>query len=328
MIIAILTVLGVLTAITFAIFFSGIETAAYSVNTINLQASANEGNKNAQRILKMLKNMPRLITTMLIGTNLSIFIATNVLTNYLELNDIHNSELITTLILTPFCFIFAESLPKRIAFERPNSSMLLSAKLIIFFEYIFYPIAFILSGFGNLLQYFLDKKNNRANELRGRVRLYENLEAKTAEGKLSLDQYQMASRVMEHEDSIVADLMLNPLETFTVDENLSARQAGAEIRKNGYARALLQNKFSRFTGKIITINAIMNNEDMLEQPVMEIAENALLLERTTPVLQAISRLREAGARIAIITSRNGHFIGSVHFNTLVNSIVHGLNKDE
>ena len=319
--IVIFLIAGILIAIVFAGFFSGIETAAYSVNTISLHASSNAGDNNATLALNMLKNMPRMITTMLIGTNLSVFIATNLLTNYLTIYSVKNTELITTLILTPFCLIFAESLPKRIAFGRPNRSLIISAKLVLLCEYIFYPIAIVLSGFGTLLQYILDKKGLSGNDLIGKIRLYENLEAKTAEGKLSIIQYQMASRVMEQERTEIWELMLTPLDTFTVEDTMTSREAGVEIRKNGYARALIRTKFMRFTGDIITINSIMNHEDKLDKPVSEIADKAMLLDRKTPLLHAISSMRKEGARIAIVTSRNGVFIGSVHLNSMINGIL-------
>ncbi len=319
--IVIFLIAGILIAIVFAGFFSGIETAAYSVNTISLHASSNAGDNNATLALNMLKNMPRMITTMLIGTNLSVFVATNLLTNYLTIYSVKNTELITTLILTPFCLIFAESLPKRIAFGRPNRSLIISAKLVLLCEYIFYPIAIVLSGFGTLLQYILDKKGHSGNDLIGKIRLYENLEAKTAEGKLSIIQYQMASRVMEQERTEIWELMLTPLDTFTVEDTMTSREAGVEIRKNGYARALIRTKFMRFTGDIITINSIMNHEDKLDKPVSEIADKAMLLDRKTPLLHAISSMRKEGARIAIVTSRNGVFIGSVHLNSMINGIL-------
>ena len=319
---------GIILAIVLSGFFSGIETAAYSVNTIHLHASSNNGDKNATLVLLMLQNMPRLITTMLIGTNFSIFIATNLLTNYMSGQNYPNAELLTTLFLTPFCLIFAESLPKRIAFARPNTALIIFAKILFICEYIFYPFTLVLSGLGNTLQYILDKKGSTNTELIGKIRLYENFEAKTAEGKISLEQYQMASRIMEHESTIIAELMLSPLETFTVEESISAREAGLQIRASGYARALLRNKFMRFTGKIVTVNTIMNNEEKLDRPVMEIAEKALILERKTSILHAISQMRDAGARIAIVTNRNGLFIGSVHFNSLINSIVRGLQERE
>ncbi len=328
MLTTVLIITGILAAVAFSGFFSGIETAAYSVNTIHLHASANGGDKNAALILLMLGNLPRLITTMLIGTNLSIFIATNLLTNFFASNYVKNAELLTTLILTPFCFVFAESLPKRIAFSRPNTSLLLSAKILLFFEYCFFPVSVILSGFGSALQNIIDKKGHTTTELLGRIRLYENFEAKNAEGKISLEQYQMASRIMEHENTTISELMLNPLETFTIDEGMTAREAGVEIRRNGYARALVRNRYMRFTGMIVTVNAIMNNEDKLDRPVSEITEKAMSLNRKTPILHAISKMRQKGARIAIVTSKKGVYIGSVHFNTLINSIVRGLSDTE
>ena len=322
----ILILLGILLAVGFSGFFSGIETAAYSVNTIDLHAKVAHGNKRAILVTKLLSNMPSLITTMLIGTNLSIFVATNLLTNYFTQLSFSKPELFTTLILTPFCFLFAESLPKRIAFEIPNICLIISARFIFICKVLFYPVSITLGGVGTILQYVLDKKGHADNEIIGKVRLYESLEARTAEGGISLEQYRMASRVMDHEKTLVSEFTLNPIETFTVPDSATCREAGRLIRENGYARALICNRFMRFTGEIVTINSIMNLDGMLDKSVTNASEKALLLDRRTPILHAISKMRDHGARIAIVKSRNGVFIGSVQLNTLLDSIVRGLSN--
>ena len=319
--ISVFIIFGILSAVALSGFFSGIETAIYSVNSIDLQIYAAKGCRKNQRVLKILENKSRLITTMLIGTNLAIFIATNLLTNFLNKLSLANTELLTTLILTPFCFIFAESLPKRIAFGIANKALVTSAGIINFFEITFLPLSYILGALGEGIRLILAKIGLKDLPIAGRVRLFENFEAKLAEGGLSPDQYQLAAGLISLESIFISKFMLKTNKTFTVNKNITCEEAGREIIANKYARALLTDKKNKLTGDIVTINSIITHKNKGNYPVYILGEKAVLLPKNMPILHAISTMRKKGARIAIVIDKKKRFIGTIQLNTLINSII-------
>ena len=123
--------------------FAGYETGFISADRIRIRYLAEE--EKEPRAIRMLTEMhkpEKMLTTVLIGTNVSlifgVFALTTVVTN----------DLLATLIATPLFLIFAEIVPKSIFRRHPSSLSLALLPTIRFFELlllpIIYPMLFIL----------------------------------------------------------------------------------------------------------------------------------------------------------------------------------------
>ncbi len=114
-----LLLLGLLAAILLSGYFSGMETGYYSLNKFRLELRAGDGDPAARRLLQHLSRPAWLMTVVLLGTNLSVDLATHLgEAFFLEvLNLKRGSEglwiyLLNTLFLTPLLFLFGEVFPK------------------------------------------------------------------------------------------------------------------------------------------------------------------------------------------------------------------------
>ena len=137
-IIVILVVLVMLSA-----FFSATETAFSSVNKIRLKYLANNGNKRAEKTLKLADEFTKLLSTILIGNNLVNIMASSLAT-VLFMNLLgDNGVTISTFVMTIIILIFGEITPKSIAKERPESFALTVAPVIDMLVKIMRPISFI-----------------------------------------------------------------------------------------------------------------------------------------------------------------------------------------
>ena len=68
--------LGIVLCLAFEAFFSGSETGMISLNRIRLSRLVDEGNERARRVQQILEEPSRLLSTTLVGTNLSVVIGT------------------------------------------------------------------------------------------------------------------------------------------------------------------------------------------------------------------------------------------------------------
>lgn len=315
---------GIISAIILSGFFSGLETAAYAANRLRLDLLASKNDKRALAVLDSLKNMPLLITTMLVGTNTFVALGSYFLTTYLENNSELNAELWTTIILTPSYFVFAETLPKRFGYVMANNTLITSIKAIQAFNIFFYPLNKILGLFSNLMRYILRKLGFTDIVSTGRDLLTQSLEARAAEGALSNEQYKMASKVMQLEGLTVEDILIPASNVFAIEESVSCEVAGSSILRSGYARALVTNKHGQLTGKVITLNAIMKTTGSLKHPVSSLAIETLVIDARTPVLKALAKMRETGTRVAVTTKAGGGIIGAVPVSRLLSCVVSGI----
>ncbi|MHC4842603.1 MAG: CNNM domain-containing protein, partial [Planctomycetota bacterium] len=129
--------------------FAGSETGMYQLSSLRLRLYIERKRISFILLGKTMKNKSALLLSMLIGTNLSHYIITSIVT-FLFLRTVtsdHKAELITTLVTAPVLFVFAELLPKTIFYHRADILMPVFSPIL----YIFQKVTRI-SGFVGLLR--------------------------------------------------------------------------------------------------------------------------------------------------------------------------------
>ena len=135
-------------------YFSATETAFSSLNKIRLKTMAEDGNKKAQRALKVADNFDSLLSSILIGNNIVNILASSLSTIFFIKLIQGNESLATTVstvALTVVILIFGEISPKSIAKESPEKFAIFSAPIISFFVAIFTPLNWIFKQWKKLL---------------------------------------------------------------------------------------------------------------------------------------------------------------------------------
>ena len=307
---------GLVSVLFLSALFSGLETAVYGCNRVRLQTQVDAADRRAGFVLRLIRNMPPVITGLLIGNNIAAYLATFILSAYIA-EFTWSAEIWTTLILTPIMFIFAESLPKRAAYIYANHLLTNSAGFLYVWTKLFYPMSVVLGSSGIFLQRFLERRGFSVSKPTGKNLLAESIEAGMADGIINQSQFDMTSKIMELENLYVGDIAFRPEEAVTVFSGEAAREAGQKILKRGYMRALLINRKGELSGKLVTLNALMRATADGNAPVSEFAVQAMRIGRMTPVLRAMNRMREQGARLAVVVDENGRFIGAIPFTRLL-----------
>lgn len=153
---AAIALIALLLSLMVSFFYSGSETAVVSANRYRLAHLRKEGNPAAERTLAMLSRSPRLLSTVLIGTNLGNVFAV-LLFNYLleqfwdqanttAFGYVHWSEVISLCVFTPILVIFAEILPKALFRARADAWIIPLRPLLTFSIRLFLPVIVILEG--------------------------------------------------------------------------------------------------------------------------------------------------------------------------------------
>ena len=113
--------LAIVLLIMMSACFSAMETAFSSVNKIRLKHEAANGNKRAERALKITEKFDKALTTILIGNNivniLSSSLGTVIFTTLLGPSGVA----VATAVMTVLVLIFGEILPKSFAKQNAES---------------------------------------------------------------------------------------------------------------------------------------------------------------------------------------------------------------
>ena len=127
----------------FSSYFSASETAFSTCNEIRLKNMANDGNKQAKKVLKITDNYDSLISAILIGNNLVNIAGTSIATVLFvrQYGDI--GATLSTVFTTVVVLIFGEISPKSIAKETPEKFAMATADFMRFIIIIFTPLVFL-----------------------------------------------------------------------------------------------------------------------------------------------------------------------------------------
>ncbi len=319
-----LCLLGVSGSIAMAGYYSALETAAYGASEVRLRLRQSAGESRAGLALALLNSLPVLITTTLIGHNLAVYIGTSLLTGRLEESHWPDAEFWATLILTPFCFIFAETLPKRLAHSVPNRYMIAGAQAGVFSRAAFRPLSLLLGAFSQGLRGLLARLGLEPGAPDGRRQLIEQIEACAAEGLLSTSQQRMAEKIIALEETVVGTIMISAGQAFCLREDDTCGQAARTLLENEYKQAVIVDRSGRLLPKYVTFNAIMRRPGCLDQPVLAISRDALLIDARTGLLRALAVLKQERQRLAVVTGKAGAPVGVITISRLLGAIVGGL----
>ena len=119
--------------------FSGAETGMYKLSRLRLRLAIEKKRMSSILLGKCVHDSAALLLSILIGTNLSYYLITSIVTYMLlsEVEAAHTAELSATLITTPVLFIFCELIPKNVFFYRADILMPLFAPVLYVFHKFF-----------------------------------------------------------------------------------------------------------------------------------------------------------------------------------------------
>lgn len=129
---SVLAILIFVVAVIMSGLFSGGETGMYQLSRVRLRLAMAQQDKLAMLLSKSLADRSGLLVATLVGTNLSVHIATSTITMLFmaRMANSHNAEWMATLVATPILFVFGEMLPKNLFLYRSDSLMPLVAPIL------------------------------------------------------------------------------------------------------------------------------------------------------------------------------------------------------
>ena len=116
--------LQILAAVIFVLlsgFFSGTETGIYRLSRFRLRIGVEQNRPSFRLLDRSMRDSHGLVLSMLLGTNLSNYIVTSIVT-FMLLHAVA-AELYATALVTPILFIFSELIPKHLYFYRADTLM-------------------------------------------------------------------------------------------------------------------------------------------------------------------------------------------------------------
>lgn len=308
-------------------FFSSAETALTTVNRIQVQLLADDGNKRAQKVLKILDHSSKMLSAILIGNNI-VNISASSLATTLTISVFGNTYVgLATGILTLLVLVFGEITPKSLASIFAMNLSLAYAGIIWPLMKLLTPVIFIVEGIRTGLLKLLgidpNAKGNRITE----DELKTLVDVGREEGAIENDEFQMITNVFSLDDSLAKDIMIPRIDMSFLHVDASYGEVIDLYRETSYTR------FPIYSDTRDTIIGTINVKDLLLYPkdepfhIRKILREPHFTFEHKEVGTLLMEMQEGGISLVIVLDEYGSTSGMITMEDILEEIV-GEIRDE
>ena len=235
-------------------FFAATEIAVISLNEKKVKAKAEDGDKKAVKMLKMIEEPTRFLSTIQIGITLagflgSAFAADNFaekLSNYAirvfgiseakagVINSV--SVVVITLILSYFTLVLGELVPKRVAMKHKEKLSEVCCGFISFLATVLRPIIWLLTASTNCVLRILGIDPHEKDEAVSEEDIVLMLDAGADEGTINEDDIEYIKNVFKLDKMTAEDVMTPRKSIVSIDNETTDEEILKIIEEEGYSR--------------------------------------------------------------------------------------------
>lgn len=297
-------------------FFSGVETGAYTMNRLRLAVRADRGERRARVLIDELSHANRWLATLLIGNTLAGDAASWAIGHLLDGSGLsHGATMaVNAAILLPLIVIVGETLPKELFRQHADTWTVAIAPTARWVRRLLGA-----TGAVALVSWLGDALAGRfgltqAESIDARQRVVELLQ----EGQGAVDERQlaMASRLLGLSRRAANDVMTPWKRVRTISEDALPEVVREILRSRPHACYPVTESVGRCCGVVTAI-------DLLAHEAAGIAgamRVPVTVSPTTPALEVLRALRQAGASLAIVVDA-GRPVGVVAVRDVLEPVV-------
>ena len=324
-------------------FFSASEIAVISLNDNVVRRQAEEGDRLARRLIRLIDNPSGFLATIQVGVTLAGFLSSAFAADkfasrlYALLDPAGNfpsiytvSVVAVTLILAFFSLTLGELVPKRIAQSNPEKMARSIAGIIVGVGAVLRPFILLLTFTTNLVLKLvgIDPKKNERSVTEEEIRIM--VDVGRESGAIHAAEKEMIENIFELNDKEVSEIMTHRTNVVSLD---------VDADFNEVLEVAIQEKYTRipvFEENIDNIIGILHIKDLLliateeqKRPfsLRDILRPATFVPESKQVDSLFREMQRDHAQMAVVIDEYGGTAGIVSLEDIIEEIVGNL-QDE
>ncbi len=314
-------------------FFAASETALTGASRASMLRLSKQGVREADVVSRLFEMRERLIGALLLGNNIcnigASALATGVFTEWF--GDV--GVLYATGVMTALVVIFAEVLPKTIAFNAPDRIALAVARPMRLTMYVLGPLLTVIEAVVRVLMRLLgiavganQPLLSPSERLRGAVDLLHH------EGKVEKQDRDMFGGLLDLRELQVSDVMVHRTEMVMANADLPAEDLVKEVLASEFTRIpLWRDKPENIVGILHAkdlLRAIRASEgDVSHIDVTAIALPPWFVPEMRPVSEQLKAFRRRKTHFALVVDEYGEVEGLVTLEDILEEIVGDISDE-
>lgn len=317
-------------------YFSSAETALTTVNKIRLRALAEEKNKAAKRVLKLIEEPSKMLSAILICNNIVNLSASSFSTAYAfsicQRMGLHDSTSlgagIATGILTVLILIFGEITPKNMATRNAEKLSLFYSSSILFLTNLLTPIIFLVNQVARFIMFLMrvDTSKKTGGITEDELRTF--VDVSHEEGVIESEERQMITNIVDFGDSLAKDVMIPRMDIAMVEANISYEELLTEFTENKFARLpVYEETIDNIIGIINLKDFVFYKGDKDTLDIKTLIREANVTYEYKNVAELFMEMRKDSIPMTIVLDEYGALAGLITIEDLIEEIVGEL-RDE
>ncbi len=315
-------------------FFAAGEIAVVSSRPVRVRQLAEQGDRSAKSLLRLMENHSRFLATIQVGITLAGFMASasaavgpsrdfGIFLQTLGLSPSvaeTTALIMVTLILSYITLVLGELVPKRLALQSPERISLMVARPVEFLAKVAGPFTGLLTHSTNLVVRLLggrvEQREDSISEEELRFYVEEHEDLQEAEKKI-------ITGVFDFGDRLVRQLMVPRPEMEGLHQDASLTEALDQVRKYGFWRyPVYREDYDDIVG-IITVKDLLCHvgDRSADTRVSAIMRPARFVPEAKRALELLKEMQSADEQMAIVVDEYGGIAGLVTLEDLLQEIV-------
>lgn len=323
-------------------FFASAEMAIVSLNKNKIKVLAEEGNKKAQILLKLIEEPTRFLSTVQVGITFAGFFnsasaATGISEDFgrfLTNNNVPYGEqvslVIITIILSYITLVFGELFPKRIALQKSEKVAMLSVMPILYVSKVAIPFVKLLSMSTNTLVRITGLDKNKLEEKVSEEEIKSLVEVGKEHGVINQTEKEMINSIFDFDDKLAKEVMTPRTNVFLIN---------VDVPLNEYLDELIEERYSRipvYEGDNDNIIGILYMKDLFAEArklgfenidIRKILHKPYFVPETKNIDDLFKELQNSKKHIAILIDEYGGFSGIVTIEDLIEEVMGNIDDE-
>ncbi len=319
--------------IVLSAFFSSAETAFSSANRIKMRSLADEGNKTAALVIKILDSYSKLLSAILIGNNVvnlsASSLATTIAIALSEPLGLQASLMtgLATGILTVVVLLGGEIVPKTWANLNADKIVLVYAPIMRFLMVVLTPVIFIVDKISTAILRLFRIDPNKRNSTMTENELRSYVDVSHEDGVIEEEEKEMIYNVFDFGDSLAKDIMIPRIDMVSVEDTATHKEVMELFRENMYTRLPVYHDSTDNIVGIINIKDFLFVKDPEKFAIKDIMRDAYYTYEYKKTSDLMMEMRKSSSNIALVLNEYGSTEGMITLEDLLEEIV-GEIRDE
>lgn len=320
-------------------FFAATEIAVISLNEKKVRAQADSGDKKSQKMLKIIEEPTRFLSTIQIGITLagflgSAFAADNFAERITELfinafnisaqyqgtvNTV--SVIVVTLILSYFTLVLGELVPKRVAMKHKEKLANAVCGIISFLAAVLRPIIWFLTASTNAVLRLFGINPNEKEEPVSEEDIVLMLDAGADEGSIDKDDIEYIKNVFKLDRMIAEDVMTPWNSVVCLNLNSTDSEIDDVISNTVYSRIPVYGEQEENIVGILHIRDYLLCRSKENVTLKKLVRQPVFVPETAKLDMVFKNMQESHNHLVVVVNEYGETSGIVSMEDILEEIV-------